>query len=361
MHTDMRYKPIAFYLPQFHPIPENNSWWGDGFTEWTNTASARPLFKGHKQPNLPGELGFYDLRLEDSRIEQADLARRYGVYGFCYWHYWFGGKRILERPSDEVIRNKKPDFPFCFAWANESWTGVWHGLNKKILLEQVYPGSDDHIAHFECLLPAFLDSRYIRIDGKPVFFIYHPAMIPEITKMIELWQNLAMRNGLPGLFFVGIKVNDAERWQAEQYALDLVNSPSLNRALIPMQQNKLKKIANMILRKPRNTFLYKDATNYLLEAMIKTTDELPTLLTNWDNSPRSHRRAVILEGWSPEYFQNYLSRFMMQLSINPPPYGLFLIKSWNEWAEGNYMEPDRRYGRKCLEIFYQEMLKVQND
>ena len=162
---------IAFHLPQFHPIPENDEWWGKGFTEWTNTGKAKPLFPGHDQPKVPTDLGYYDLRLPEARKAQADLARKYGVEGFCYYHYWFGGKRLLERPVNEIIASGEPDFPFCLCWANESWTGIWHGAPRRMLMEQTYPGEADHRAHFEYLLTAFRDKRYITVDGRPRFVI----------------------------------------------------------------------------------------------------------------------------------------------------------------------------------------------
>ena len=168
---------IAFYLPQFHPIPENDEWWGKGFTEWTNVAKARPLFRGHHQPLVPADLGFYDLRVPETREAQASLAREYGIEAFCYYHYWFAGKRILERPFDEVLASGQPDFPFCLCWANQSWTGVWHGAPNKVLIEQTYPGQDDHRRHFEYLLPAFADRRYLRVEGKPVFRDLQPGRV----------------------------------------------------------------------------------------------------------------------------------------------------------------------------------------
>ena len=156
MSVNRRARVIAFYLPQFHPIPENDEWWGPGFSEWRNVAKARPLFRGHYQPRIPGELGFYDLRVPETRWAQAELARTHGVEGFCYWHYWFAGRRILERPFNEVLRFKEPDFPFCLAWANQTWTGIWHGLRDKILIEQTYPGRQDYLAHFQALLAGIL-------------------------------------------------------------------------------------------------------------------------------------------------------------------------------------------------------------
>ena len=195
---------IAFYLPQYHPCEENNIWWGKGFTEWTNVAKAKPLFYGHKQPNIPSELGFYDLRLEEVRIAQAELAKQAGISAFCYWHYWFGnGKRLLERPFNEVISSKNPDFPFCLAWANHSWYAkTWDKKGtKKLLIEQTYPGKDDFIAHFNELLPAFKDKRYLKYGNKPIFVVFKPLDIE--FDYISLWNDLAIKNGFDGVYFIG--------------------------------------------------------------------------------------------------------------------------------------------------------------
>jgi hypothetical protein len=193
---------IAFYLPQFHPTADNDAWWGKGFTEWTNVSKARPLFPGHYQPHLPADLGFYDLRVPESRAAQADLARAAGVEAFCYWHYWFAGRRVLERPFNEVVASGQPDFPFCLAWANDSWKSHWYGAEKRTLLEQTYPGRDDHERHFYALLPAFLDRRYLRVRNRPMFTIFRPKALPETEAFIAQWQELAVKNGLEGMHFV---------------------------------------------------------------------------------------------------------------------------------------------------------------
>ena len=176
----MKARAVAFYLPQFFPIPENDQWWGPGFTEWTNTAKARPLFRGHVQPTLPADLGFYDLRVAETRQAQSDLARDYGVEAFVYWHYWFGeGDRILERPFREVLESGAPEVSFCLAWANQSWTGIWHDAGDKVLKHQRYPGPEDDQRHFDAILPAFRDERYLRVDGKPVFYVFRPEELPD--------------------------------------------------------------------------------------------------------------------------------------------------------------------------------------
>ncbi len=201
---DEQIRVIAFYLPQFHPIPENDLWWGPGFTEWTNVARARRFYPGHYQPRLPGELGFYDLRLPETREAQAVLAADYGLSAFCYWHYWFGGgRRLLERPFDEVLQSGSPDFPFCLGWANQTWSGIWHGAPSRVLIEQTYPGESDYRAHFETVLPAFKDPRYVRIDGRPLFLVYDPTDLPEPQRFLDLWRGWAADEGLPGIFFVG--------------------------------------------------------------------------------------------------------------------------------------------------------------
>jgi len=201
---------IAYYLPQYHPIPENDAWWGRGFTEWTNVAKARPLFRGHYQPHIPADLGFYDLRVPEVREAQAEMARAYGIEGFCYWHYWFAGKRLIERPFAEVLESGKPDFPFCLAWANQTWTGIWHGASDRVLIEQTYPGPDDHAAHFRALLPAFRDDRYLKVDGKPMFAILQPADLT--AQVLPQWRDLATAAGLKGFHFVGI-VKDIRQGQ----------------------------------------------------------------------------------------------------------------------------------------------------
>ena len=194
--TRNKARVIALYLPQFHPIPENDEWWGKGFTEWTNTAKAKPLFRGHIQPHLPADLGFYDLRAPETRMAQAEMAREHGIEGFSYWHYWFAGKRLLERPFNEVLQSGEPDFPFCLGWANETWTGIWHGSPGRVLIEQTYPGIEDYKRHFQVVLEAFEDPRYMTVDGKPIFMIYMPKKLPNPREFTDCWRELADKAGL---------------------------------------------------------------------------------------------------------------------------------------------------------------------
>lgn len=219
---NIKVRVIALFLPQYHPVPENDKWWGKGFTEWTNVGKAKRYFKGHYQPRVPADLGYYDLRVAETRKEQADMARKYGIEGFLYWHYWFGnGKRLLERPFNEVVKSGEPDFPFALAWANETWKGFSHGLkNRETLIEQLYPGTDDYIAHFYEILPALKDSRYITVDEKPLFMVYKPHHLPNPKGFIDLWRKLAKENGLPGIYFVAHHQSRKEHaWKTEQESL----------------------------------------------------------------------------------------------------------------------------------------------
>jgi len=350
---------IAFYLPQFHPISENDEWWGPGFTEWTNVAKARPLYRGHMQPHVPGELGFYDLRLSETRVAQAELARDHGIEGFCYWHYWFAGKRILERPFNEVLESGQPEFPFCLAWANETWSGVWHGRPKKILIEQTYPGECDYIAHFKAVLPAFVDTRYILVDGKPLFIVLRPDSIPDARLFADVWRQMAQEAGLPGLYILGfMRGNNVP----EDYGLD---------GRLPMgwpDAPSKSMLEQFIFRKSGRTIgQLRTATAFKLrlgspgprivsyekvfqQAYVGELDagSYPVVYSCWDNTPRSGRRGYVLQGSTPEKFAHLLTQAIKQIAPRSPEHRLVFIKSWNEWAEGNYIEPDAEWGRGYL-------------
>jgi len=371
-----RARLIAFYLPQYHPIPENDRWWGAGFTEWTNVARARPLFRGHHQPNLPADLGFYDLRVPETRAAQAALAAAAGIEGFCYWHYWFAGKQILERPFNEVLSSGEPDFPFCLGWANQSWTGIWHASPEKILIEQTYPGRDDHERHFHAILPALLDRRHLRVNDRPVFLIFRPTELPRAGEMIELWQQLAARNGLPGVHFIAhslaIDPHDyradgfagavyadtfrVTRMNAWQRALRLARAgpePDV-RPLPPLA--RLRALARAVELKARKhwyarprVFAYREAMLYFLDSLAEAPDSYPCVVPNWDNSPRTGRNALVFHDSTPDLFQSHLRSALRLAARRPFDERLVFVKSWNEWAEGNYLEPDARHGRGFLD------------
>lgn len=351
-------KIIAFYLPQYHPTPHNNEWWGAGFTEWTNVARARPLFKGHYQPKLPADLGFYDLRLAETREEQAELARRYGVDGFCYYHYWFGnGHRELERPFDEVLASGKPDFPFMLCWANESWAKkFWNNdgsnVHRKVLAEQIY-SDEDTDAHFRHLLPAFRDDRYIKVDGRPVFMVYKPLALPDAKKFIERWQQLAREAGLPGIYFMcqlqlDISVEVIDRLLAQGF--DAVNTCRLFDVWVSKRTKKdLLEVAinKFILRRPCARS-YDRMYPRFLEPEDSREDVIPCLIPNWDHTPRSGINGTVLVGATPEKFRIHAEEVLGCVAKKKKNPFVFL-KSWNEWGEGNYVEPDMKFGHGFLE------------
>jgi len=348
-------RSIAFYLPQYHPIPENDQWWGEGFTEWTNVRKTRPLYRGHQQPRVPGDLGYYDLLNPETRKAQAEMAKTAGISGFCYWHYWFGGKRLLERPFTEVLKSGEPDFPFCLGWANESWAGVWHGNPDKILMQQSYPGREDEERHFRWVQKAFEDPRYLTIDGKPVFYIYKPEQIPECQRFIEHWQGLAVKAGLKGVYFIGEDVYiDEEPWDYKASGFDAVvpNSPGvaflrlarkrfLPRYLFPRLVHKLLK--HPVLHK------YKDFVEHN-RVTLDHDDFYPSVVPNWDNTPRVGRNGVVLIEATSELFKVQLQGAIQQVENRPSDRQVVFLKSWNEWAEGNYLEPDSELGEAYLNV-----------
>lgn len=348
-------KIIAFYLPQFHPIPENDEWWGKGFTEWTNTAKAKPLFKGHIQPNVPADLGFYDLRNAESRLAQAELAKEYGIHGFCYYHYWFAGKRIIEHPFNEVLESGEPDFPFCLCWANQTWTGIWHGAPNKVLIEQTYPGMEDHKAHFFTLLKAFTDPRYINVDNKPLLLIYRPQEIPDIVKVMDLWRNLALESGLKGLHLVG--VSHIEGWKPEDLGLDAAVAQRIPARTGAVSWDfPLLKLQSLFKKLP-TIYSYKSLVDFFVTRDTPDYESYPCVVPNWDNSPRSGTNGLVIQGSTPELFRPQLTRALKRVEELPDDHQLVFLKSWNEWAEGNYVEPDHRFGKQYLEVIKDELNK----
>ena len=359
---------IAFYLPQFYPIPENDSWWGPGFTEWTNVARARPLFPSHVQPRLPGELGFYDLRLQETREAQARLAQDHGVEAFCYWHYWFGGKRILERVLDEVIDRASPDLPFLIGWANQSWSGIWHGAPDKILIEQTYPNDEDVRIHFLVMLRAFADSRYACVDGKPILYIYDPASIPNASEYLGRWREMARAEGFPGLFIVG-ELKGRQQLTSAQIAdwgvdgIAPVRLPGrLPASRDPRTWFRRRRMGQRLVRwAGPSVYAYEQVAADLLIEPRSVVPYFPCVLPNWDNTPRSGRQGVVLQGATPEKFRIHLQNAIAAVAHRPESQRLVFIKSWNEWAEGNYLEPDREHGRAWLDVVREEVFDTVHE
>jgi lipopolysaccharide biosynthesis protein len=346
---------VAFYLPQFHPIPENDRWWEPGFTEWTNVTRARRLYPGHYQPRLPGELGFYDLRLPETREAQAMLAAEYGVSAFCYWHYWFGGgRRLLERPFNEVLESGRPDFPFCLGWANQTWSGIWHGAPSRVLMEQTYVdlhGERDYRAHFEAVLPALMDPRYLRIDGRPLFLVYDPTDLPEPQRFLDLWRKWAADEGLPGIFFIGRTETMGRSSDADFDAFTLERVPPRIITRSDWPRRVARKLGIPPLRSYRR-FSERTALG------ISDGPSFPTVITGFDNTPRSGAGGVVLHGAEPSIFESQVARAVTHvISEQPAGQRVVFVKSWNEWAEGNYLEPDQRYGRAYLEALAKGIAK----
>lgn len=342
---------IAFYLPQFHPIPENDQWWGKGFTEWINVATAQPLFPGHYQPHIPADLGFYDLRVPETRQQQAAMARDYGIDAFCYYHYWFAGRRILERPFNEVLDSGKPDFPFCLCWANQSWSGVWHGAPDRILIEQVYPGFDDHARHFDWLMTAFADRRYVTVEGKPLFVIFEPPRIPAVKEVMEFWRRRAVAAGLPGLHLVGIRHEPSfpplgpslPIWNPKDYGFDA----SLRMRVPAVPQAKPEQPGPIVLD-------HAAIVDFLVAPPIDGVKDYPCVGHAWDNTPRSGLAGIVFQGSHPDLFRRNLRQAFAQVSANEPEEQIVFLKAWNEWAEGNHLEPDLKFGHRWLEVIREE-------
>lgn len=384
----MKARVIALYLPQFHPTPENDRWWGPGFTEWTNVAKAKPLFRGHQQPRIPADLGFYDLRLPETREQQAQLAREAGVEGFCYYHYWFGnGRQLLERPLQEVVASGKPDFPFCICWANHTWSNkTWERKSavqkNSVLMEQTYPGTEDDIAHFNALLPMFKDRRYMTVDGKLIFAIYDPFGFKNVQQFIATWRRLAEENGLPGFHFIGMTPStltirtapDGTRQRvmpnlessAEIYrrvldlGFDAVNSLGKRRGEM-LYEGKWKNIAKTVLRHigfPTGSMRYdyeRTVRNYF--APEDTWENVyPSILPQWDRTPRVASMDGVYVNATPEKFENHIRQALSLIKDKQPEHRILFLKSWNEWGEGNYVEPDMEWGHGFIDAIRNAVL-----
>jgi len=348
-------RTVALHLPQFHPIPENDAWWGKGFTEWTNVAAARPVVPGHHQPNLPADLGFYDLRLPEARAAQADLARQYGVDAFCYYHYWFTGRRVLQRPVDEIVASGQPDFPFCLCWANENWTRAWDGRSGQTLLEQHYSDADD-LAHIRHLLPVLADRRYLRVAGRPVVVVYRTELMPDPRRTAELWRTEAMRAGLGELYLVRMESFVADIDPASIGFDASVEFAPEWRQLRPDFLSRLRRLGATIGLQPRGYRQHRFADyGGLVARMLAKPDpawrRIPCVTPGFDNSPRRRKDAVIITNSTPQAYGRWLQQVLEKEAARPVPEDekLVFVCAWNEWAEGNHLEPCQRWGRAYLE------------
>jgi lipopolysaccharide biosynthesis protein len=329
---------IAYYLPQFHPIPENNRWWGEGFTEWRNVARAFPVFDGHYQPRVPGELGYYDLRLVEVMRRQVELAKLYGISAFCFHHYWFQGRRLLERPAEAYLANRDLDLPFCLCWANESWSRRWSGSEKDVLMAQEY-SPDDDVAFIRDLDRSFRDPRYLKIDGKPVFTVYRADQLPDMKATAARWRAEARKLGYPDLYLIATNAWDFKDYEAQgfdalsQFPPHGINAPNIEHAL---------KVAR--LRDGGRVRDYASVVKSEIERAAPAGRVHPGVMPGWDNSARRPNSGVIYHGARPDLFQSWLEHAMSRARANPEGERLVFINAWNEWAEAAYLEPDLRYG-----------------
>lgn len=381
----MKARVIAFYLPQFHPVPDNDKVWGPGFTEWTNVVKAKPLFRGHYQPRIPADLGFYDLRLEETREQQAQLAKEAGVEGFCYWHYWMGnGKRLLTRPFDEMLASGKPDFPFCLAWANHDWTtGTWKNKDGNTMIaEQLYLGDQDYKEHFSLVLPAFKDHRYITVDGKPLFVIYDPYRFSDVRHFMDLWRSLAMENGLKGIHFVAMcnstttmkrhedgtieRVIPNLKSSAEVYksflnmGFDGINPLGKSRAEM-MYAGKYRRTIRFAMQQhlsfmPTLKYDYPKVVRFFFSPEDSWENVYPSILPQWDRSPRTGKNEGIYVNSTPENFSKHLADAIELIKNKKCDHKILFLRSWNEWGEGNYVEPDLKYGHGFLDAIRQNVM-----
>lgn len=358
---------IAFYLPQYHPTPQNDKFWGKGFTEWTNVTKAKPLFKGHYQPKLPSDLGFYDLRLPIIREQQAQMAREAGVEGFMYWHYWFGnGVMTLQDIFEDVLKSGKPDFPFCLGWANHEWSNKTWTKGKAfqkdtVIFDMKYPGEKDWIAHFNYCLPAFKDKRYITVDGKPLFYLWQAFRMPDLKEFIACWQKMAKENGLPGIHFVALWWSDSEFTKESFDRYNDVGIEAINPAYLTYAEDRAlgsklrKKIRGLFNRVTLGNFGsikkfdYKNIIPYLTKEIDKEDIVYPTILSGYDRTARSGAKATIYYNYTPELFSKHIKQIIDSVQDKPFEHRIVFLKSWNEWAEGNYVEPDQKYGHGYLD------------
>jgi 2-polyprenyl-3-methyl-5-hydroxy-6-metoxy-1,4-benzoquinol methylase len=335
-------KFIAFYLPQFHPIPENDTWWGKGFTEWTNASRAEPLYPGHYQPHVPGELGFYDLRLREVQHEQIALAKRFGVEAFCFHYYWFSGHRLLERPLLDFLDDKEANIQFCLNWANENWTRKWDASEHEVLMEQHYSPEGD-IEFIKSILPFFADSRYLRVDGRPVLIVYRPQHMPDAPATAERWRVFCRENGVGEIHLVAALTHGNQNF--EQFNFDAgvefpphnVATPNLN------DREPLQDITGLVVG-------YRDVAMEYLQRDYSARRVYRTVFPSWDNTARVGKRALIVLDGNPENYERWLDGAAHRtVAERPPGDRLVFINAWNEWAEGCHLEPDRRYGMAFLE------------
>jgi hypothetical protein len=356
---------IAFYLPQFHQIPENDEWWGEGFTEWVNVKKAESLYEGHEQPVVPLNNNYYDLSDIDVMKWQINLASTYGISGFCFYHYWFNGKLLLEKPVERYLHEKSLSFPYCLCWANEHWTKGWVSKYDEVLIEQSYGSEKEWKEHFDYLLPFISDERYIKINGEPLLIIYRPELIECLNDMLDYWQKLAKQNGIKRICFayqhIGFDLlnnSDTSRFTFNieyqpMYALHSEVGPiyKLLRGISKKAKNYLPWFKNNYYDsffKEVRTRDYSELWRHILNMKPLDEKRVPGAFVRWDNTPRKGRNGLVTTGVSPDLFKNYMKEQIKRTKDVYKKNMIFLF-AWNEWAEGGYLEPDEKNGYRYLQ------------
>lgn len=355
-------KVIAFYLPQYHEIPENNKWWGKGFTEWVNVKKAKPLFEGHYQPRIPLNNNYYDLSDNSVMDWQISIAKKYGVYGFCFYHYWFDGHMLLQKPVEAFLRNKKQDMPFCICWANEHWTNAWVSKKNTVLIEQRYGGKKEWEEHFDYLLQYFKDPRYIKNNNKPLFVVYRPELIDCLNPMLDYWQELAKENGFAGMEFAYQHVSYLLHPNRDdsRFTYNIEYEPIYAQSLMAQRRfpklRKLKREVAEFAEKKLNIdirhvtdaklvhYSYDEVWQYILNMSPSTSMAIPGAFVDWDNTPRRGDKGTLYDGVTPKKFHEYMSA-QIKRAKDVYHQDMLFIFAWNEWAEGGYLEPDEK--QKC--------------
>lgn len=360
-------KILAFYLPQFHEIPENDEWWGEHHTEWKNLKNAKPTYKGQYQPRIPMDNNYYDLTNVKTMEWQADIAKKYGVYGFVYYHYWFEEGMLLQKPAEIMLENPSVDIPFCFSWANHTWKREWASKSDKILRKQTYGGENEWKRHFDYLLPFFKDSRYIKYDGKPLFIIYAPSHFDGFPKMLKLWDEWAKAEGLEGLTFVHqdsmYDHHNESGGNMYQYGIEFQMSKAVKEYTAKSWSFKTERVLNRIadvlpfLRCKATTMHYSYDAIWDIILKTRPNDEtwFPGAFVDWDNTPRRKNRGQVCTDVTPEKFRKYLSLQIKNAKENYHKDILFMF-AWNEWGESGYLEPDEKYGYQMLEAVRDSLL-----
>lgn len=341
-------KIIAFYLPQYHAIPENDKWWGEGFTEWTNTRKARPLFKGHQQPKTPLNDNYYCLLDRETQEWQAKLAQENGVYGFCYYHYWFNGKMLLEKPMELMLENKNITLPFCISWANEPWARTWDGKDKEVLMPQSYGSEKEWKEHFEYLLKFFKDERYIKIDNKPVFLIYRTSHIPNCEEMVAYWDNLCKENGFDGIYLIETMNSFQNKSCINNSSAVVEFEPMLTiRHHLPLYKQGVRYIKKKLSL--LDTLDYEFVWDRVIDKDVDySKKKFLGAFVSWDNAARKGKKGLVLTNEKEEIFKEKLSKQVDKSLRNQSEF--IFINAWNEWAEGTYLEPDDIHEYKYLSI-----------